>query len=104
MDSNITTFVCLLYGHSSSEGFKVDIPKNKDLMDLKTAIKEMRPNYLANVDAAMLKIWKVNINLNRTTSSEEDIRLREVLSNNQEPDVGRELQGTELEDITQPLV
>jgi hypothetical protein len=48
---------CLLEGKSNT--FKVEIPDNADIGDLKTTIKLEKPIELERVDADKLVLWKV---------------------------------------------
>jgi hypothetical protein len=40
--------------------FKIIIGTDNDLFDLRTVIKEQKPNYFANVDPNELILWRVN--------------------------------------------
>ena len=52
--------VCLIEGESSI--FKVELARNRDIMDLKKCIKEERKNStLSSVDSIDLILWKVRM-------------------------------------------
>ncbi|CAH1766833.1 2204_t:CDS:2 [Entrophospora sp. SA101] len=59
--SNNKILFCLVEGGSKEKAFKVIAEINDDVSDLKEKIKGRRPNTFANIDAAEIVLWKVNV-------------------------------------------
>ncbi|CAG8664109.1 7664_t:CDS:1, partial [Paraglomus brasilianum] len=86
------TLFYLVYGDSIEKAFKVVIEKDKDVNDLKIAIKEKRQSMLHNIDTADLVLWRVNIPTHEKTKVE--------LLKSSEADIEKDLGGVKIVDPT----
>ncbi|RGB26822.1 hypothetical protein C1646_769922 [Rhizophagus diaphanus] len=53
--------------------FKITIGADNDLIDLRNVIKNVKPNYFANVDADELILWRTNVASNILRNKETAI-------------------------------
>src|SRR6266496_2764371 len=85
------TLSCLVVGENPYENvFEVDIDNNKTVNRLKKAIKEEQLQTFANVDAKDLKLWKVDISL------EKENKKLELVNTKINVNIKEELGGEEL--------
>src|SRR5215203_847924 len=77
------TIICVIHHETADRAFPVRIAEKLLIGDLKESIKEKRPDIFANVPAALLVLWKVNIPINNANAVLKDL----VLENNEEKGV-----------------
>ncbi|KAJ3342000.1 hypothetical protein HDU93_003522 [Gonapodya sp. JEL0774] len=65
------TLACFLFGEKKPI-FEVSVTPSASINSLQTAIKEVRPRALSDVDAADLDLWKVNVPSSEITTLREE--------------------------------
>src|SRR3954469_10244079 len=78
--------VCLIFGDPIENTFTIEISKNKQINDLKNAIKEKTEHRFEKIDANELELWKVNISTSDKSKFEQlksytsyELMLKDVL-------------------------
>jgi hypothetical protein len=69
---------CLVLGDDPEKTFTVEIPKNKNIYELKRLIKEKKCHHLNYFDARQLRVWQVSVPIDNLKAELGNINLADA--------------------------